>query len=622
VTVQELFELGVAHHRAGRVGEAVGLYRQILEVDPTHAEAMLMMGIASQQMGRPGEAVEWIGRAIAVDPTNPGYYVNFGNALRSAGDMKGAVAAYRNAIGIQPALADAWNNLGGALQESGEVTDAIEAHRKALSLRPDFVQAWYNLGGAFSRVHRIDEAIEAYGRALESRADFDAAQVNRANLLRHVGRLDESIAALRRVVEMRPTPVALSNLIYDCYFHPGYDTTQIGHWLSKWNELFGKPLAKEIRPLSNSRDPERRLRIGYVSPDFNGHPAGRFFLPLVAHHDHTRFEVICYSDVSDADAVTNQIRSHVDVWRDTRTLSDEQLAARVREDRIDVLIDLTLHLAQNRMLAFARKPAPVQATWLAYPGSSGLTTMDYRISDPHLDPPGKNDEFYSEKTLLLPDCYWCYDPQCPAVEVGELPAVSNGYVTFGCLNNFAKVTEVTIRLWAQILRRVSNSRLILLAPEGSARDWFSGVMRACGIDAGCIEFVDRLPRQQYMETYRRIDVSLDTFPCNAHTTAFDSLWMGVPIVSLYGTTAMSRGGLSILANLGMQDWCTDDPTNFVEIAVRTAADVQSLFEIRRTLRSRLKNAPLMDGPRFAQNMEQLYRDVWSAWCKTSPPAGG
>jgi predicted O-linked N-acetylglucosamine transferase (SPINDLY family) len=601
-------------HHAGRVGEAAGLYEKVLEREPSHAETLHMMGIACQQTGRPKEAVEWIRRAIDADPDKPGYHVNLGNVLRATGDVEGAIASYRRAIAIQPALADAWNNLGSALQERGQTAEGLEAHRRALSLRPDFVHAWYNLGGAFSRLNRPDEAIEAYGRALQVRPGFEAARVNRANILRHVGRLDESIDDLRDVVAVRPTPIALSNLIYDLYFHPDYDTRNIARFLSQWNELFARPTAGEIGPFGNTRNPDRRLRIGYVSPDFNGHPAGRFFFPLVSQHDHSRYEVYCYSDVADPDAVTAQIRSHVDVWRDVGKVGDEQVAARIREDGIDILVDLTLHLAQNRMLTFARKPAPVQATWLAYPGSSGLTVIDYRVSDRFLDPPGLNDAFYSEKTVRLPDCYWCYDPQCAPVDVGDLPARLCGSVTFGCLNNFAKVSDVTMGLWAKVLHRVPNSRLFVLVPQGSARSRFSDSMQLHGIAPDRIDFADRLPRRQYMELYRRIDICLDTFPCNGHTTTFDSLWMGVPIVSLFGMTAMSRGGLSILSNVGMSEWATDDPGWFVELAVRASSDLVRLALVRASLRSQLERSPLMDARRFAEGMERLYREMWSAYC--------
>ncbi|HEY8748731.1 MAG TPA: tetratricopeptide repeat protein [Tepidisphaeraceae bacterium] len=622
VTIQELYDLAVQRHQAGQLQDSHELFQQILGADPAHADALHMLGIIAHQTGRPGEAVEWIRRAIAIDPAKAGYHNNLGNALRANGDLHSAIASYREAIARQPNLADAWNNLGNAFQGCGQIEEAVEAHRRALAIRPEFPQAWYGLGSAFNSLHQPDPAIEAFDRAIQLAPEFDAAEVNRANVLRHVGRIDESIEALRRVVQRRPTPVALSNLIYGLYFHPDYDTMQIGEYLAIWNRLFAKPLLVHPQPFDIERVPNRRLRVGYVSPDFNSHPAGRFLLPLLAHHDYGSFEVVCYSDVSEPDAITGRLKGHTDLWREVTGLSDEQLAEQVRTDRIDILVDLTLHLAGNRLLTFARKPAPVQVTWLGYPGSSGLETMDYRLSDPFLDPPGLNDAFYSETTLRLPDCYWCYDPLCALLEVGDLPARRNGFITFGCLNSFAKITLPSVRLWAGILRAVLQSRLVVLAPSGSARTRFLDPFRDQGIDPARIEFVDRQPRQHYMELYRKIDISLDTFPCGGHTTTFDALWMGVPVVSLFGSTAMSRAGLSILSNLGMSDWATEDPHRYVETAIEAAGDLDRLESIRRTLRSRLEASRLMDGGAFARHVEQAYRQMWIEFCKTNPPAGG
>ena len=283
----------------------------------------------------------------------------------------------------------------------------------------------------------------------------------------------------------------------------------------------------------------------------------QFTIPLLSQHDHSQFEVFCYSNVAVPDEVTERIRSYADGWRDIAALSDEHVAEAIHRDRIDILVDLTMHMDRNRLLTFARKPAPVQVTWLAYPGTTGLTAIDYRLSDPHLDPVG-TDAFYVEKTVRLPETFWCYDPLTSEPAVNALPALSTGYVTFGCLNNFAKVTDATIELWAKVLGRVGTSRLILLAPKGSARSGVLDAFSAHGIDPSRIEFVGRQPRAAYLATYRRIDLCLDTFPYNGHTTTLDSLWMGVPPITLAGATSVSRGGLSLLSNLQLRDFVAKD----------------------------------------------------------------
>lgn len=629
VTTHAMLDAAMGHHRAGRLREAEVGYRAVLAREPGDAGAWHMLGIACHQAGRSAEGAGYIRRAIELDPGRAGYYVNLGNVLQATGDARGAAGCYREATARQPGMADAWNNLGNALQETGQIPEAIEAHRRAISLKPDFAQAWYGLGGAYTKADDPDAAVAAYERAVALKPDYAAAEVNRANLLRHVGRLDEAVEALRRVVATRATPVALSNLIYSMYFHPAYDTRQIGAYAKRWGELFAEPLTPVTAAHANDRDAGRRIRVGYVSPDFNNHPAGRFAWPLLSHHDHARVEVFCYSDAGEGDALTPKLRACADVWRETRGVSDEQLAAQVRADRIDVLVDLTLHLAGNRLLTFAHQPAPVQVTWLGYPGTSGLRAMDYRLSDRYLDPPstgsgqgpGMHEGMYAEQTILLPDCYWCYDPLSEPIEIAELPAARNGFVTFGCLNNFAKVTGPTIELWARVLGRAPGSRLIVLAPPGSARERFLADMRGRGVESARVEFVGRMPRGRYMEVYRRIDVSLDTFPCNGHTTSFDSLWMGVPVVSLAGETAMSRGGLSILSNLGMEAWVTTDGAQYVEIAAKWASAPDQLAAVRAGLRGRMEGSALMDGARFARSIEESYRRVWAKWCGVPSDTG-
>ncbi len=349
------------------------------------------------------------------------------------------------------------------------------------------------------------------------------------------------------------------------------------------------------------------MRIGYVAPDFREHCQSLFTIALLSHHDRERFEVICYADVASPDAITQRIRGYADVWRSSVGLSDQALAERIHADGVDVLVDLTLHMSHNRLLTFARKPAPVQISWLGYPGTTGVDAIDYRLSDPWLDPPeASRDAFYTERTIRLPDTFWCYDPLTSTPLVNELPMIRNGWVTFGCLNNWCKANDATLRDWASVLRRVGRSRLLLLAPKGSARQRVLRLFEAEGIDAARIEFVGRQSRQRYLETYHRIDIGLDTFPYNGHTTSLDSYWMGVPVVTRFGESAVSRAGLSQLTNLGLTELVAADSHGFVDIAATLAADVGGLHTLRSSLRERLRASPLMDAPRFARAIESIY----------------
>jgi predicted O-linked N-acetylglucosamine transferase (SPINDLY family) len=385
----------------------------------------------------------------------------------------------------------------------------------------------------------------------------------------------------------------------------------------RWNERFARPLAPQegfIHP--NEPNPNRRLRIGYVSPDLMDHPVGRFMVAPLRHRDRDAFEVYCYADVARPDVITRRLQASADVWRETSALSDEQLAKIIRADRIDVLVDLVMHSGAGRPLLFARRSAPVQVAWLAYPGTTGLSAMDYRLTDPYLDPLG-TDGNYTERSVRLPDIFWCYDPLNDEPPVNALPAAQAGHATFGCLNNFSKCNARVLEVWSAVLRSAPGSRLLLLAPDGAARRRVLSIMQKAGdVDAGRIEFVPHQSRDAYLRTYHRIDVALDTFPYSGHTTTFDACWMGVPTVSLAGQTPVSRGGLSILSNLGLSDWVGTTREQFIDIAIRRARELPHLAQLRATMRERMRSSPLMDGERMARGLEASYRDMWRRWCNT------
>ena len=298
----------------------------------------------------------------------------------------------------------------------------------------------------------------------------------------------------------------------------------------------------------------------------------------------------------------------------TAPLTDEELAAVIRQDSIDILVDLALHSGGSRLLTFARKPAPVQVSWLGYPATTGLSAMDYRLTDPYLDPPGVGDEYYTEQSVRLPNSFWCYEPPVEYASVNPLPALSRGSITFGSFNNTCKVNDVVLELWARTMRAVPGSRMVLLMPEGAARSRVMQKLTGSGIEQSRIDFVPRQKRRQYLELYQQIDVALDTFPYTGHTTTQDSLWMGVPVISLRGPTAVSRGSLSVLSNVGLPWLVADSPENFVSLAVQICSDLPRLAELRSSLRQRMLQSTLMDAPRFTHDLEAALRQMWRRWC--------
>ena len=316
-----------------------------------------------------------------------------------------------------------------------------------------------------------------------------------------------------------------------------------------------------------------------------------------------------------SDALTERLRGHADLWRNISGLSDQHAADLVRHDQIDILIDLNVHTADNRLLVFARKPAPVQVSWLGYPGTTGLSTIDYRLTDPYLDPPGLFDAFSAEESLRLPDTFWCYDPLTdqPPINRASCPGVWR--VTFGCLNNFCKVNDGCLALWARVLQAVPRSRLLLQAPRGPARDKVLARLGQEGIAASRVDFAARQSRPEYLKLYHQIDLGLDPLPYNGHTTSLDAFWMGVPTLTLLGKTAVGRAGWSQLCNLDLKELAAETPEQYVAMAAQLAGDLPRLDDLRRTMRRRMLQSPLMDANRFARNMEWVYRQIWRSWCR-------
>ena len=649
VTVEQAMQIALGHHQAGRLGEAEGIYRRVLAEIPEHADALHLLGVLACQAGHPDAAINLIGRAIAINPTNAEYRVNLGETYRRSGELDLAIECFHRALEIEPDHAETHNNLGIALKDLGRLDEAIASYGRAIELNPSFAEAHCNLGVALHETDRCDEAVAAYDRAIQIKPELAAAHNNRGNALRDQGRLDEAIdaysraialapdlaaahnnlgnlfreqgrldlalASYRRAVEIDPAySEAVSNLVYGLHFHPDYDAQAIlKEHRNRVGPLAG-PLVTQNRPHGNDRTPDRRLKVGFVSSDFRGHAVGYSLLPLFAHLDREKTEIVCYSGVKVADEISRGLQAFGDRWQRTVGMSDQELADRIRADRVDILVDLALHTAGNRVLVFARKPAPVQVTMLGMPATTGLATMDYRITDPYLDPPGLSDGDSSEQSIRLPHCYWCYQPPEQAPPIGELPAWTNGFITFGCRNHFAKVSRPALQLWINVLQSVPGARLIIQSQPGRHLEGVYSLFEDGGIARDRVEFVPKVPQLEYLQGYHALDLSLDPFPYNGHTSSLDSLWMGVPVITLAGRTAVGRGGVSILSNLGLTGFIARTPQQYVDIAVEWAGDRTRLSELRAGLRQQMQRSPLVDGKRYAADVEAALRRMWQTWC--------
>jgi len=620
LTIQQALDLAVQHHQAGRSQQAQEIYRQILAQQPDHPGALHLMGVLAAQAGDREAAIGWIRRALGVWPHDVTFHVNLAYILEGAGRIEEAGEAYRRALELTPENADLHFRYGNMLRMRGLMAQAGAQFQEVLRLEPGHVGALNNRGLALAEMGRLDEALACCREAIRLAPDSAMAHSNLGHDLKLAGQMREAIAAYRRATELEPGNAAyFSNLVYALHYTPGYSAEAIFEELRHYDESFVRPLRAAIRPHENDRNPERKLRIGYVTPEFRQHALGLYLMPLLERHDKAQFEIFCYADVAQPDSYTLRHRQCADQWRDTRGMSDEALAEAVRGDRIDILVDLHQHMGGNRLPLLARKPAPVQVGFAGYPNTSGVSAIDYRLTDPYLEPAEEAALPSMEKVLRLPRTWWCYQA-ATEVPVNELPAGAAGHVTFGNLNNFCKHNEETYQLWAEVMRAVENSRLMLLAPEGMARDRTISYLVGQGIGAERVMFVGLAGLADYLKYYHQIDMGLDSFPYNGHMTSMDSFWMGVPVMSYIGTVPWGRGTWSQASNLGVPELVGRNPEEFVRLSSALAKDLPRLAELRRTLRRRMQDSPLMDAGGYARGIEAVYRQAWKQWCAGGVPS--
>jgi predicted O-linked N-acetylglucosamine transferase (SPINDLY family) len=466
-------------------------------------------------------------------------------------------------------------------------------------------------------MNQFEEAAAAYERALAIWPNFAEAAHGLGAALCDSGQVDRALVAYERAIALQPTNSAFQgNTAFARLYRVDVDPMASLNGLRQWDRLVAAPLKPASDTYVNDPDPNRPLRIGYVSPDFREHSVAYFLFGLLANHSPREFEVFCYSNLAKGDAVTEEIKRKCAQWRDVIGMDDEKLAALIRRDQIDLLIDLAGHTANNRLMVFARKPAPIQLTYLGYPGSTGLSAMDYRLTDNYLDPPGQTEQFNSEQLARLPRTFACYVPPEKAPAVSELPAKSRGFVTFGVFANLAKVTDHSLKVWAEILNQIPRSKLIMMGKGMSGESAAAHIkqkLSEAGISADRLTIAGTLKLEKYLQAHGDVDLLLDTFPVNGHTVTCHALWMGVPVVSLSGRTYCERLGTSVLSNLQLNELIARTPEQYVRIAVDLAKDFGRLAELRAGMRKRMARSPIMDHAGFARDVESLYRELWRKW---------
>ena len=571
--------MGLDAMQSGDLAGAESIFSQVLRAAPEQPDALHLLGMVAQQAGDLEFAAEHLRRAVRAAPANAQFHNNYGTVLRAQQDLDGTARQFELATQLDPASVLAFVNRGAVSEAQGRLESAIEQLERALEIEPKIADAHNNLAVALERQGRTADAIEHFECAVTHDPLHRSAHSNLLLSL-HYGGGERTAAEL--LAEHR-----------------------------RWSELQEAPLARERRPHANERDRGRALRIGYVSADLRSHSVAYFVEPLLEAHSED-FEITCYADVAAPDAVTERLRGLAGRWRSIAGMSDEQVAEQVREDVDPILAHLGGHTPNNRLLVFARKPAPVQVTYVGYPGTTGLDTIDYRITDARTDPDGVADVMHSERLVRLPSGFNCYRaPDAP--EPAVLPALTAGHVTFGSFNHLPKVTPQAIATWARILERVPGARLLLKASslaDGAARRRVLAAFAEHGIGEHRVELLARVDSQgDHLTLYGRIDVALDTFPYNGATTTCEAMWMGVPVVTLAGESHAGRVGVSLLHRVGLDDLVASDLDGYVDAAAGLAGDRERLGELRSGLRARMRGSSLCDAQAVTREHGVLSREV-------------
>ncbi|MHA1598042.1 MAG: O-linked N-acetylglucosamine transferase, SPINDLY family protein [Alphaproteobacteria bacterium] len=615
MAIEETLKEAVQHHTAGRLAEAHDLYQEILGSVPEHPDALHLLGVIASQSGDHEAAITLIGRAVGHKPDFAAAHNNLGAAFQDLGRIDDAIASYRQAIVCKPDFAEAHNNLGHELTASGHFEDAVASCRTALACKPDYADAHNNLGAALLELGRLDDAISHFQAAIAVRPDFAEAHLNLGIADKQLGLLDAAIASFRRALKLRPGyGVAERYLTYALLNVPGLPPQYL---FEEHLRLTRNHVPDDTTPPpANDADPERRLRIGYLSSDFRNHPVGHNMLGLMHAHDRDRFEIFCYGDVPSPDAMTAQLRGLADHWRDIVRKPDSAVADMARADGIDILVSLAGRFDRNRPQVCARRVAPVQVS-LFDGATSGLREMDYWITDDFLNP-ADTAEIFTEHLCHLPVLYQ-HPEIADSPPLGPPPAERNGFISFGSFNNPAKINPDVIALWAKVLQSVAGSRLLLksreLYDQPSLRRRMLDGFAAAGIAEDRLTLLashDTL--SEHLKHYDDVDIALDPFPFTGATTTFEALWMGVPVITLTGDTFIQRMSGSILRHLGLVDLIVETPDAYVARATALAADLPRLKNLRAGLRDRIIASPLSDAPAYARSIEAAYRDMWRTWC--------
>lgn len=642
----EMLRQAIALKESNHLPEAKKLLQQICRTDKNNAEAHYNLGDVLRLQKKPQKALSSIERAVKISPDYAAAWGMLGRINKSLGKLNEAESHFRRAASLRPGgaeihkgLADVltqlgkkqeavsiYNDLARVLFEQGRPQESITIYKMALAIESDNAILYSNLGSIYESVGELDEAETCLVKALQLDPNPGSSAVynNMGNVLKTQGKVTEAEAVFRKGLEVNPDDQRLgSNLLLCLQSIANYSRAEILEEHIQWAKKHATP-PQNSNAHNNSPDPDRRIRIGYVSPDLRTHAVGYLVEPILANHNSEQFEIFCYAEVSAPDSFTERLRSMVDGWRNTCGMSDSQVATMIRSDGIDILVDLAGHTSKSRLTVFTTKPAPIQVAYLGYSDTTGMSSIDYRLTDEISDPVG-DEKYYTEELIYLREGFSCYTPPKGVPEITRLPALSSKTVTFACLNNLYKINSSVIDLWCRVLHATPSSRLIIFRHvlKGKARDRLYEEFAERGIDRQRVELLCDLPTEYHqsfphgtwhMGLFEKIDIMLDTFPRDSHVIACEALWMGVPVVTMYGERHSGRICASVLTTLELPQLIASTADEYLEIATELANNLDELEQIRNGLRDRMKNSSLCDSKKFTGILEDAYRDMWKRWC--------
>ncbi|MBF0443981.1 MAG: tetratricopeptide repeat protein [Magnetococcales bacterium] len=606
--------LGNTLKERGELDEAVAILEKAILLYPNSSKSLYNLGSALFELELIDRAVACYKKAIAIEPQYAQAHNNLGTALQKQGDLDKAYTSFKNAIKIKPDYAQAYCNIGDILTKQGKLADAVVYLQKAITIKPNLAQAHNNFAVALHKQGSLTQSIDSCKKALALKPDFAQAYFNIGVALQDQGKLHEAVVSFKQAVAIKADyEDAYSNLLLCCQYIPGQTLGNLLEIHKNWGKNLLAYQKTEIFSFANDTSITRKLRIGLVSSDLGLHPVGYFMAGFLKHHSRQKYEIICYSDRK-PDELTTILQDYSDCWVATNSMGDNELAQRIYNDNVDILIDLGGHTAKNRLIVFAKRPAPIQISWAGYVGTTGLPTMDYLIADQHYVRVDE-DKFYTEHIIRLADSWVSYTPP-PYTPKRDKKRSSR--IMLGNFGNPQKINNEMLHVWSQILLKASNTDLLLIY-KGMDNPYtvnrINSFFSKAGIDKNRINIVGRLPHQQLLDRYNEIDIALDTLPYSGGLTSFEALWMGVPVITTYGDTFAGRHCASILSSLGLEKLVTNNFAEYIQLCVDLIADPQKLALLRYNLHDKMKNSPLCNHSMFTNDLENELARIWQKWCK-------